>query len=230
MRQPPENSATARPWSALSKPSPCSSLAARARAGVAVDRVQALVRVRDAVTVVLGLRAREFGLDPAQLDVAVQGVLERGLRAGRRFLRHGRDAELPRHAHVALVRGQLAQDHGEQAGLAGAVPPHDAHAPARVHRRVHVAQQGARAAAQGQVGETQHGERGLMPGRASYGAGVIIQRLECPWNIPGPEPRIAMSCQESRSRKTPHRDREEAQDAVRHAARLRRRRPDPRGP
>jgi hypothetical protein len=103
----------------------------------------------------VGLGAQYRG----KLGVAAEHELDRGVGQRGRFLRDAGDPDATRQIDVALVGFHLAQDRGEQAGLAAAVAPDHAHAPAGVQGQVDVGQQQAFAAAQGEIAEGEHGSR-----------------------------------------------------------------------
>jgi len=64
---------------------------------------------------------RDRLLDTAQFAIAVQHELDGGIGQGRRLLRDMRQHPVRRHLQLAGFVMQLAQQHGEQAGLAGTV-------------------------------------------------------------------------------------------------------------
>ena len=103
---------------------------------IAVDFGQALVRFGHGVPV-LGFGGGRFGLQHrVHFGVAGQHVVDGrvGQRGG--FLRHPGDARLAGQVDVALVGFDLAQDGGEQAGLAAAIAADNAHPPAGVQGQV----------------------------------------------------------------------------------------------
>jgi hypothetical protein len=83
--------------------------------------------------------------------------LQRRVAQGRGLLGDAGDASPRRQADLAEVPLELAPDGGEQAALAAAIAPDHAHPPAGMQAQVHPGQQQLRAAAQGEIGEGQHG-------------------------------------------------------------------------
>src|SRR5690606_14724398 len=120
--------------------------------GVAADLAKPLVRARDAGRVALALRACERLLERAELRVAVEDVLDRGLRRRRRLLLDRGDRKIARQRDLAFVRRELAEQHREQARLAAAVAADDADAPAGIDGERKVSEQHPRAAPQRDVG------------------------------------------------------------------------------
>ena len=88
MRQPPENSETARAWSAVEKPRPDRIAAARAGAecaSISTSRVW-ISAMRSRIGGVLG-----FGEKCGALQVGGQHDVDQAVRAGRRFLQQPAD-------------------------------------------------------------------------------------------------------------------------------------------
>ena len=92
------------------------------RAGV----VQRHVGVRHALAVVAFFGSGDLGLRRSELRVAGDDEIGRRLAGLRHVLRHLRHAPLRRDGKVALVLVQGAVQQRKQAGLAGAVAPHQA--------------------------------------------------------------------------------------------------------
>ncbi|MCY1514172.1 hypothetical protein D9M68_487010 [compost metagenome] len=88
-----------------------------------------------------GLQRRQFGFQPAQRDVAVDGVLDRGTVQRRGFLRNVGHAPVGREVQVALVRVQRTAQQPEQAGFAGAVGADQADLVAGVQKQVDFVEQ-----------------------------------------------------------------------------------------
>ena len=139
----------------------------RVGAGVAQCRVQ----LADPVAVVGDARLRRARPRAAAAScrrrwrIRLRGAVER-----RRLLRDVRDAPLLREIDVALVGVQLVAQQREQARLARAVRADQADAVAGVERDVGAFEQRLGAAAEGDLGEADHGEArivrtGLVPRR-----------------------------------------------------------------
>jgi hypothetical protein len=102
------------------------------------------------------LRGCQPRFDFAQLDVAVEDVVDRAALDGRRLLRDVRDGPRGGEIDAARVRQELAADGREQARLAAAVGADQADLVPRVHAEVRALEQPPRAAAQRQVRNAQH--------------------------------------------------------------------------
>ena len=118
MRQPPENSAQGRCWSAVEKPRPDEDRGRARRRRMRADVGEPRLDLGDAVRVVRGLG---LGQQRAALDVGLEHDLEQAFRAVRRFLRQPADAPARRQLDAAVLGRDVAGDHVEQRGLAGAV-------------------------------------------------------------------------------------------------------------
>ena len=131
---------------------------ARPRA-VTADVVEAMVQVRQrfAVERVIAFRGGQCRFDLAQLAVAVEHVVDRGHRDGRRLLRHVRDRPRRRQRNGTGIGQQFLPDGGEEAGLAAAVRADQAHLVAGVDGQVGAFEQAFGAARQREIGDAQHG-------------------------------------------------------------------------
>ncbi len=148
--------------------------------GVAADGVEPVVDLADALRVVALFGVGEPPLQVAKLDVAVERVLDRKVGQGRRFLRHGGDAQVLGHGHLADVAVQLAEDRREQRRLAGAVAADQARVPAGIDRERDFLEQLARPAAESDVVEGKHAARSV--GRA---ARAVRSPRACRYCFPG---------------------------------------------
>ncbi len=115
-----------------------------------------LVRVGDRFPVLARSRRGFLGQYRGHHVVAAEHEVDGAVGQRRGFLGHVGDADLARQRHVPLVGFQLAAHRGEQAGLAGAVAPHHAHAVAGMQGEVDVGQQQALAPAQGEITKGNH--------------------------------------------------------------------------
>jgi len=107
------------------------------RGGVGADGAQPLVHLGQPVRLG-GLRLRQQG---QTLLVALQHGFQQARIARGRLLLHLRHAGAGGEADLAAVDRHIAGDGLEQGGLARAVAPHQADAPAGVHGQVGVVQQ-----------------------------------------------------------------------------------------
>jgi hypothetical protein len=132
---------------------------AGARGGVvAADLLESVVRFGDGFPV-LALHRFALGFQHGMHDgIAGKHVIERGIIERGRFLRDAGDAHARGHVDVALVGFHLTLDGGEQRGLAGAVPTDHAHAPPGVQGDIHIGQQQAFAATEGEITKRNHGQ------------------------------------------------------------------------
>ena len=113
---------------------------------------------RQRAVVVRCLGPREVVLDPAQLAVTVEAVVDGGARRSRRLLRDVRHAQARLHFDLAGLGRELAAQQGQQAALAGAVRPGDTDLLARHQGEVDAVQQALVAALEDDVAEGDHGE------------------------------------------------------------------------
>ena len=95
---------------------------ARTRIGaVALGIVQFVVQAGDGAAVVGGLGPGQFGLDRAQVQIAIEHVVHRQTLEVIDLLAHMGDTPVRRQLTVAGVGAELTAQQGEQAGFAGAV-------------------------------------------------------------------------------------------------------------
>ncbi len=134
-------------------------LGARAH-GVGIGIGQRGMQLGDMVAVVFVVRLRfgagQIGFQLAQVSVAIDGVLDGGTIQRRRFLRNIGHAPARREIDIALVGMQLATQHGEQAGLAGAIGADQADLVARIECQVDIFQERLDATLEGDLLETDH--------------------------------------------------------------------------
>ena len=88
---------------------------------VAADVLEVRVQVGDAFTVTGGLGIGQFALQPAQAAVAVEHVLDRRLGGDRHLLCDVRQFPAGRALDLTALAADAAEDHRQQARLAGAV-------------------------------------------------------------------------------------------------------------
>ena len=86
----------------------------------------------DPIVVFVAFGGGEFAFDAAQFGIAAEHIVDRGLGGSRYFLREMRDAALARQFELAAVGLEFAEDHLEQARLAGTVRADQAHLLIRV--------------------------------------------------------------------------------------------------
>ena len=154
MRQPPENLLTGRACCASEAEAGQQRRRARARAVAAGVERCAARRVCRAV--VVRRRRRERALDRAQLAIAVEHVVERGV--GTAGVSWATCAMRPsrRQSMVAGVGRELAANRREQARLARAVRADEADLVPVVHRQRRVVEQALRPAGQREIRDPQH--------------------------------------------------------------------------
>ena len=99
---------------------------------------------------------RDVALDRAQLDVAVEHVLDGRQRGRRRLLRHVRHHPGRRHRGITSVGDKFAAQQREQAGLAAAVGADHADLLPGMHRQRRAFEQPSRATRQGQIRDAYH--------------------------------------------------------------------------
>ena len=106
--------------SALEKPRPCSSSAARL-GGIAADLGEAGVQRTDLLALVGSLCGGERTLDLAQLDVAIEHELQCRVGQRRRLLCDVADHPRGGHVEVALLGVQRAGEQREERGFTAAI-------------------------------------------------------------------------------------------------------------
>jgi hypothetical protein len=126
------------------------------RGAVAVQRLDGAVQFGLAMGVFALTRLLEGHLGAAQLAVAIEHIVDDGAVKGLHLLIHMGDALAAAHLQLALVRGQLAEQQLEQAGLARAVGPDDPRLVAGMQGQVGSLQQGLGAALQGNLAQCDH--------------------------------------------------------------------------
>ncbi len=89
--------------------------------GIAVDRLHALVHIRQGLVVITALVADQRRLQRPQLGIAVDDEIQRRAVAGRRLLVHAGDHGIGRQGNGPGVGFQLAANQREQRRLAAAV-------------------------------------------------------------------------------------------------------------
>ncbi len=117
------------------------------------------MQVGDAITVATVFGVGDLLLQPAKACVTVEHKVDRRLRRRRHLLGDVRDHPAGRSPDLTAFTAQLAEDHREQAGLAAAVCAGQAGLLPRMDLEGRAFEQQARAAAEGDVVELQHGIR-----------------------------------------------------------------------
>src|SRR5258706_393244 len=132
----------------------------------------------------------ETHLECPQSGVAVDGIFQGGAGQGGRLLRDVSDAPARGVVDLALVRVQLAAQEREEARFPRAVRADQADPVARVERGVGAFEQGFRAAAERDLGESDH--VGSIGGDWSHGQEDSRFRPACDTNCFSGHPRIAL--------------------------------------
>ena len=102
------------------------------------------------------LRGLGFRHQPVALGVGRQHDFDQALRAAGCFLGQPPNAPAWRHLHLAVLARDVAGDHAEQRGLAGAVAPDQADAAAGRDARGRAFQKSAAGNADGEVVDDKH--------------------------------------------------------------------------
>jgi len=89
--------------------------------GITIEVIQLGVQARNRDAIVRGLGHDQFGLDPAQLHIAIEHIVHRLALDGVDLLTHMGNAPVGGDQAVARVRTQVTAQQGEQAGFAGAI-------------------------------------------------------------------------------------------------------------
>ena len=137
----------------------------------ATGDIELRVRGADARAITTAFCGRYLALGGAHGGVAVHHEFHGGTAVGRHFLRHAREHLVGWSLHVAGVDMEFPSDQGKQARLASAIGADNAGAVATEQAEAGVLEEGARAAAEGDLSEVNHAARSLAAPtvRASVG-------------------------------------------------------------
>ena len=146
--------------SALEKPRPSSSAAARGAGTIAVDLLEPGVQFADRDSVLGGFGIAESGFEAPQFGVAVQRVVDRGSRERGRLLGDVGDRPARRDLKVAGVGVEQAAQRGEQRRFSGSVRADQAYPPAGVKLKAGAVDQTLGAAGEHEIAQENHRKRG----------------------------------------------------------------------
>ena len=127
----------------------------------ATGDVEVRVSRADTSTITTAFGRCHLAFSGAHGGVAIHHEFHGSAAIRRHFLRHAGQHLARGPLHVAGVRMQFTGDQGEQARLAGTVGADDAGAVATEQAEAGVLEEGARAAAEGDLSEVNHGARSL---------------------------------------------------------------------
>ncbi len=164
MRQPPENSATARVLVAGREAEAVQQFASACPRRIAADRVQAIVQHGLARGVVGGFGHAQFGFERAEFGVAIEHMVEGGALGRFGLLAHVSDDPVARTVELAAIGAKFAADQREQAALAAAIAARQADTPARMNEKIRSVQQKSGTTTQVQVVKAQHGAKFTVRG------------------------------------------------------------------